>query len=69
VLNAFANITIDQKGDGSIQVKPPRSERGDYIEFQAEMDVLVAVSACPDDQSAINDHVCKAIKIQILEEP
>ena len=69
VLNAFANITIDQKGDGSIHVKAPRSEQGDYIEFLAEMDVLVAVSACPDDQSPINDHLCKAIKIQILEEP
>ncbi|MDG2091508.1 MAG: urea carboxylase-associated family protein [Gammaproteobacteria bacterium] len=67
VLNAFANVTIDQKGDGVLHVEPPRSEKGDYIEFQAEMDVLVAVSACPDDQSVINDHSCKAIQIQILE--
>jgi uncharacterized protein YcgI (DUF1989 family) len=67
VLNAFANVTIDEKGDGILHVKPPRSEKGDYIEFEAEMDVLVAVSVCPDDQSAINDHCCKSIKIQILE--
>ena len=66
VFNAFANITIDQKGDGDIRIKPPRSKKGDYIEFLAQMDVLVAVSVCPDDQSAINDHLCKAIKIQIL---
>ena len=67
VLNVFANITIDQKGDGTIRVDPPRSEKGDFIEFLAEMDVLVAVSVCPDDKTAINDHDCKAIAIQISE--
>lgn len=67
VFNAFANVIIDQFGDGNIRVEPPRSKQGDYIEFQAEMDVLVAVSACPDDKSAINDHTCKAIRIQISE--
>ncbi len=67
VFNAFANVTIDQSGDGNIHIEPPRSKQGDYIEFQAEMDVLVAVSACPDDKSAINDHACKAIQIQISE--
>ena len=69
VLNAFANITIDQLGDGNILVKPPRSEKGDYIEFQADMDVVVVVSACPDDISPMNDHSCKAIQIQISELP
>jgi len=67
VLNAFANITIDQKGDGTAYIRPPRSIKGDYIEFLAEMDVLVAVSACPDDQSPMNDHVCKSIGIHIYE--
>ena len=67
VLNAFANVRIDTKGDGAISIGAPRSEKGDYIEFKADMDVLVAVSACPDDQSAINDYLCKAIGIQIME--
>jgi len=65
IMNVFANVTIDQKADGKVQIKPPRSDKGDYIEFLAEMDVLVAVSACPDDQSPMNDHVCKPIGIQI----
>ena len=68
-LNAFANVQIDPQGDGTINIDPPRSEKGDFIEFQAEMDVLVAVSVCPDDKSAMNDHSCKAIKIQILDFP
>jgi len=68
VFNAFANnFQIDPKGDGTIRIGPPRTEKGDYIEFLAEMDVLVAVSVCPDDKSAMNDYSCKAIKIQILE--
>lgn len=66
VFNAFANVQIDTVGDGSVSIKPPRTEIGDYIEFRAEMDVLVAVSACPDDQSAMNDHACKAVRIQVL---
>jgi len=67
VFNAFANARIDTKGDGTLTIDPPRTEKGDYIEFQAEMDVLVVVSACPDDKTAMNDHSCKAIKIQIME--
>ena len=67
VFNAFANVHIDPKGDGTISIEPPRTEKEDYIEFRAEMDVLVAVSVCPDDKSAMNDYSCKAIKIQILE--
>ena len=33
----------------------------------AEMDVLVAVSACPDDLTAMNDHACKAVAIEIFD--
>lgn len=66
VLNVFANVRIDTKGDGTIRIDPPRSEKDDYIEFQAKMDVLVIVSVCPDNISPMNDHSCKAIRIQIL---
>lgn len=67
VLNAFANARIDTNSDGAIRIDPPRSKKGDYIEFQANMDVLVAVSACPDDISPMNDRSCKAIQIQIMK--
>ncbi len=66
VLNAFANVRIDTGGDGKISIQPPRSEKGDFIEFQAQMDLLVVVSACPDDITSMNDHVCKDLKIQLL---
>lgn len=65
--NAFANVRISPKGDGAIRIDPPKAEKGDYIEFLAEMDVLVAVSACPDDITPMNNHSCKAVRVQILE--
>lgn len=65
VLNVFANVRIDTGGDGEIMIQPPRSEKGDYMEFQAQMDLLVVVSACPDDITAMNDHDCKSVQIQI----
>ena len=65
--NAFANIYIDTDGDGRMNIRPPRSETGDYLDFTAHMDVLVVASACPDDVSQINDHECKAIKFQIFD--
>ena len=63
----FANIYIERDGDGKLQIKPPRSDVGDYLEFTAEMDVLVALSVCPDDITPINDHDCKAVKVEILD--
>ncbi len=42
----------------------PLANKGDHIAFRAEMDLLVAISACPDD-SVINDHAPKALKVEI----
>ena len=65
VVNIFSNARIDTEGDGSLLINPPRSVAGDYVEFLAHMDLLVAISACPDDVTAKNDHSCKSIRIQI----
>ncbi len=47
---------------------PPVADRGDYIDLRAEMNVLVAVSACPNDQDAVNDGVPKPLGVQVFEE-
>ena len=65
IMNIFSNARIDTAGDGSLLINPPRSIAGDYVEFFANMDLLVAISACPDDVTAMNDHSCKSIRIQI----
>lgn len=32
-----------------------------------DMNIIAAISACPDDQDAVNDGVPKALGVQILE--
>lgn len=63
--NIFMNVDIDEKGKP--EVKSPVSKKGDYVDLLAEMDCLVAISACPSDISACNDYEPKPLKIQIFE--
>jgi uncharacterized protein YcgI (DUF1989 family) len=45
---AFNLFMIAQVGeDGHLEIKPPTSRAGDAIVFRAEMDLVVAISACP----------------------
>lgn len=51
-LNLFMNIPVI---DGNaIEVLPPVSTPGSYVTLQAEMDCIVAFSACPQDMVPIN---------------
>jgi uncharacterized protein YcgI (DUF1989 family) len=43
--NAFMNVEI--LPDGALTINPPRSKKGDRILFRAEMELTVAISACP----------------------
>ena len=47
--NLFTNFFINP--DGTFTIKAPESEPGDNIVLRAEMDALVVVSACPQDQN------------------
>jgi uncharacterized protein YcgI (DUF1989 family) len=51
-LNLWMNIPIGL--DGSLSFEPPVSKRGDYVVFRAEMDAVMAFSACPQDILPIN---------------
>ncbi len=66
MFNIFMNVEVDK--DCRRTIKSPVSEKGDYIDFQAEMDLLVAISACPNDCGPTNDYVAKPLKVEILEE-
>ena len=61
--NIFMNATIS--GDGLINIQPPLSRAGDFIEFRAEMDLIVGVTAC----SALkcNNYKCTAIDVEVYE--
>lgn len=51
-LNLFMNVPVAE--DGSVQRVPPRSKAGDSITLLAEMDLVVVLSACPQDITPIN---------------
>ena len=50
--NLFMNIPVS--GDGSLSFEPPLSRAGDYVLLRAEIDCVVAFSACPQDLVPIN---------------
>jgi uncharacterized protein YcgI (DUF1989 family) len=52
VVNVFQNTPV--LPDGTISVEEPLSRPGDYILLRVEMDAIVAVSACPQDQNPLN---------------
>lgn len=51
-LNLFMNIPV--AADGAIIREPPESQPGDSIELLAEMDLVLVLSACPQDITPIN---------------
>ena len=55
--NLFMNIPV--KADGSLTFEPPRCKPGDYVLLRAEMDCVVAFSACPQDVVPVNGTACQ----------
>jgi uncharacterized protein YcgI (DUF1989 family) len=54
--NLFMNIPVHS--DGRLSFEPPVSRPGDYVLLRAEMDCVVAFSACPQDMVPINGVAC-----------
>jgi len=61
--NIFMNVSV--KENGKIKVEPPLSRAGDYIILKAEMDLIVALTACSAELS--NNGSFKPIDVEILE--
>ena len=51
-VNFFMHVGL--KARGEFDIREPLSERGDQVLLKANMDCLIAVSACPNDQNAMN---------------
>ncbi len=56
--NIFMNVTVDP-ATSALTVEPPLSKAGDHILFEAEMDLVVALTACSALQS--NNYAFKPI--------
>lgn len=46
--NIFQNTPHDPV-TGEVRVEEPKSKPGDYLELRAEMDCIIALTACPND--------------------
>lgn len=61
--NIFMHVVVD--GDsGKIQVRPPKSKAGDYILIEAQMDLIVGMTACSAEMS--NNYSFKPIGYEIM---
>jgi len=61
--NIFMNVQFGI--DGKLSVDPPLSKAGDYVIFEAEMDLIVALTACSAEDS--NNGSFKPIHYEIIE--
>jgi uncharacterized protein len=50
--NLFMNVPWSP--DGSLRFEPPVSRPGDLVRFRAEVDLVVVMSACPQDLTPVN---------------
>ena len=66
VFNLWMVVSFADDEFGTMIFERPSCKTGDYIEFLAETDLLVAATSCPDINE-INDFTPKALKHQILE--
>jgi len=62
--NVFMNTAIDDAG--RMAIYRPQSAAGDHIDLRAEMDLIVAVSACAADVNACNGDACTRIAVDVL---
>ncbi|MGN6229290.1 DUF1989 domain-containing protein [Dyella sp.] len=61
--NVFMNVPVDPL-TGTIRVEPPLSRAGDYTVFEAQMDLLIGLTACSAGQS--NNFSYKPIHYEVL---
>jgi uncharacterized protein YcgI (DUF1989 family) len=55
--NIFMNVPVSANGS-TLTYVPAIAAPGDYLELRAEMDCVVAFSACPQDMIPINGEAC-----------
>lgn len=51
-LNLFMNVAVDHHG--GLDIRNPTSERGQFVTLRAETDLIIVMSACPQDMAAVN---------------
>jgi hypothetical protein len=66
------DLFMDYRHDcskGIFKISEPVSKPGDYVELRAEMNCLVAVSACPQEFSPCNAGKSTPVKLEVYNDP
>jgi uncharacterized protein YcgI (DUF1989 family) len=63
--NIFMNVEVSAEGE--LRILPPRSSPGDHIVLEAQMDMIVGVTACSAELS--NNGRFKPIDIEVYDRP
>ena len=65
--NVFMNVELTN--DGGFEVKVPETRAGDYLDLRAEMNIVAAVSACPNDSGPVNNYRAKPLGMTVFAAP
>jgi uncharacterized protein len=53
--NAFVPfMNVEVESDGTMEIREPTSEPGDYYDLRAERDLVVGISNCPQERNPVN---------------
>jgi uncharacterized protein YcgI (DUF1989 family) len=64
-INWFMNVSILQRGE--LEIRESLADRNDYVLLTAHMDIVAAVSACPQDQNATNGGAPTDILVRVYQ--
>jgi uncharacterized protein len=62
-LNLFMNVPWTP--DGSLRFEPPVSRPGDLVRFRIETDLVVVMSACPQDLTPVNGAAQRPVDVEV----
>jgi uncharacterized protein YcgI (DUF1989 family) len=62
-INWFMNVAILQRGE--LDLRESLAERGDYVLLRARTRVVAGVTACPQDQNAVNSFAPSDIQVRV----
>jgi uncharacterized protein len=65
VFNAFMNVEFGP--DGGFTIRVPQTKPEDYLDLRAEMNIIAAISACPNSTGAVNNYAAKPLGVKVFE--
>ncbi|KAI0150167.1 polysaccharide deacetylase family protein [Xylariaceae sp. FL1272] len=64
-LNLFMNVAIDHRG--GLDIRSPKSDKGQYVVLEALADLVIVMSSCPQDMEPVNDGKPADCEYEILD--